>query len=103
MEVDAFVSTMKVDQTSWPFSWKEIDEEIIKERNLSSLDEVIENEITHPTSYSWPSNQLNQETVRADLQAIWETFIISDAPLQICLPNSVFRTTKFRFDHFQRF
>lgn len=103
MEVDAFVSTLKVDQVSWPYTWREIDDAIIKERGVTSLDEVIDLEAITPVKYPWPSHQLNQETVRSDLQAIWDTFIANDAQLQICLPNSVFRTTKFRYDHFQRF
>lgn len=102
MEVDAFTSTMKVDQVSWPYTWREIDEAITTEREVTVFEDVIDLEVNNPVSYPWPSTQLNEETVRADLFSIWEAFIANDAPLQICLPNSVYRTTKFRYDHFQR-
>jgi hypothetical protein len=104
MEVEAFHSTMKLDLHSWPLSWKEIDDLITQEKGLKSFEEVLHHETSNPTVYPWPSKQLNENTVRTDLQEIWDTFISEEkATLQICLPNSVYQTTKFRFDHFQRF
>jgi hypothetical protein len=112
MEVEAFRSTMKLDLNSWPLPWREIDHLIAKENGFDSFDEFLlhsqenktNNQLIATTAYSWPSKQLNEDTVRTDLQEIWDTFISEEkATLQICLPNSVLRTTKFRFDHFQRF
>jgi hypothetical protein len=103
MEVEAFHSTMKLDLVSWPHHWRDIDEEIRKEKGLNTFEEVLLQETSQPTVYRWPSSQLNERTVRTDLQAIWDIFISEKATLQICLPNAVFQTTKFRFDHFQRF
>jgi hypothetical protein len=102
MEVEAFNSTMKLDLVHWPDPWKDIDEQIRIEKGLSSFEEVILQEAKEPTTYPWPSSQLNEQTVRTDLQEIWDIFISEKATLQICLPNNVYQTTKFRFDHFQR-
>lgn len=102
MEVDAFQNSLGVDKTSWVDDWRVIDHAIAQEMGVHTIDEVIEKEKESPTFFIWPSRQLNKMTVKADLQALWDSFVEDSAPLEICFPSDVLKRTRYRFDHFER-
>ena len=101
LEIDRFRDFIYLDKSfERKLTWQQIDRNV----GIKSTEYLDDDHITDFTSFTlcksteWKSNIVPYEGIVEDVTKIWNTYLSSAAPHQICIPSKVLSNTKKRLE-----